>query len=105
MIADFLEINGWDTYYIGANAPSEAIIDAIEKNEAVIVAISVTLMPHIARAQQVISEIRKQYPDIKILVGGYPFKQDRDLFLKIGADGFALSAEEVNEIAFDLINE
>jgi len=43
MVADFFEMEGWDTYYLGANTPARDILDTIAKREADIVGISVTI--------------------------------------------------------------
>ena len=43
--------------------------------------------------------------DPKIIVGGYPFNIDNDLWNKVGADGQALDAETAIEIADNLVTE
>ena len=40
MVADFFEMDGWDTYYLGANAPASSIIAAIKENNATMVAVN-----------------------------------------------------------------
>jgi len=105
MVADFLDSKGWDTYYVGANTPTNAILDAIDKYKADLIAISVTLTPHINKAIEMIKEIRVAHPHVKILVGGYPFIQDPDLYKKIGADGYVKSAQEVHQKAISLFND
>lgn len=105
MVADFLEMDGWNSYYIGANAPVQAIMDALEENDADLLAISVTLAPHAQRAKELITLVREKYPDLAIMVGGYPFIQDPELWRKIGADGYAKSAMDVNECALKLVSK
>lgn len=104
MVSDFLEMEGWDTFYIGANAPAESVIKSIEDHQADLIAISVTLTPHIKEATELISALRSTHPSIKIMVGGYPFIQDPELYLKVGADGVARSAESTHEIALKLLD-
>ncbi len=105
IITDFLEMEGWQTYYLGANSPATAILSAIEQNKAQVLALSVTLSPHLKQARTLIETIRNNtaWP-VKIIVGGYPFKQDKELWKKIGADAYAESAETVHEQLSALFN-
>ncbi|WP_420316187.1 cobalamin B12-binding domain-containing protein [Ekhidna sp.] len=104
MISDFMEMDGWDTYYLGANTPTNAIIESIEKYNADLLALSVTLTPHVSNASEIIREVKRVHPSIKVIVGGYPFLQDEALWVRIGADGLAKSANEVNETALAILN-
>ncbi|UQD56712.1 B12-binding domain-containing protein [Flavobacterium sp. K5-23] len=104
IVADFLEMEGWNTYYLGANTPIIAIIEAIEEYKVDILAISVTMVPHVKNAKELIQEIReKSSREVKILVGGYPFHIDENLWIKIGADGFSKSAIDVHNTAIKLL--
>lgn len=105
MVSDFLEMEGWDTYYIGANAPTEAVVASLKEHKADLLAISVTLTPHVSKAIETIKEVRKLNNKVKIMVGGYPFIQDPELYQKVGADGVALSAENIHEIAYKIVSQ
>lgn len=104
MVADFFEMEGWDTYYIGANTPTESIIDTIEMHQADVLGISTTMLFHVKEVQNIINRI-KQTPSssgVKILVGGYPFNVTENLWQKVNADGYggdALQAiQEANRL-------
>lgn len=94
MVADFFEMEGWDTYYLGANVPAKSIIEAIELQQADILAISTTMISNIRATEQLLREIRASEAGkkIKILVGGYPFNLSPDLWQKLGADAYASNA-------------
>jgi methanogenic corrinoid protein MtbC1 len=96
MISDFFEMDGWDTYYMGANMPDANIITAVKEHRANILAISVTMPFYISKAEDLIKKIRSDdaLSSIKIIVGGYPFSLVPDLWKRIGADGAAKSARE-----------
>jgi signal transduction histidine kinase len=34
MVADFFELDGWDTYFLGANTPTDSILRAVEERRA-----------------------------------------------------------------------
>lgn len=94
MVADFFELEGWDTYYLGANMPAASVVDAVADHAADVLAISVTLTPHLGKAVEMIEAVRQQRPATKIMVGGYPFNVAHDLWRKVGADGYAANAAE-----------
>ena len=102
IVNDFLEMEGWDTYYLGANVPIEAIILSIKDHQPDLLALSVTLTPHIKQVIEIIHQVKNIFPTIKVMVGGYPFLRDSALAEKIGADGIALDARQAPEIAWKL---
>ncbi len=94
MVADFFELEGWDTYYLGANTPTESIIQSIEQHDAEVLTISATMTYHLDGVSELIRKIRAAITadDLKILVGGYPFKHDPQLWKRVNADGCAPDA-------------
>jgi methanogenic corrinoid protein MtbC1 len=91
MIADLFELNGWDTYYFGANTPQSSLINAIETYKPKIISISATMTYNISSVKELITKIRidKRFDDIKIMVGGYPFTLSNNLWSTVGADAFS----------------
>ncbi|MFP4418415.1 MAG: B12-binding domain-containing protein [Chitinispirillaceae bacterium] len=101
MITDFFELDGWDTYFLGANTPLESIIETAVQEKAHVVGISVTITYHISEAKRIIAAVRAR-PELaktKVLVGGYPFNLEPGLWKKLGADGSATSAREAIQTA------
>lgn len=98
-------MEGWDTYYLGANVPVEAIIHAIKDFAPDVLALSVTLTPHVKNTIDIIQKVKNIFPTLKIMVGGYPFIRDNTLAQKIGADAVALDARQAPQVALDLIND
>src|SRR5690606_1855997 len=47
MVTDFFEMDGWDTYYLGASMPDRQLIEALIEHNADVLAISVTLPTHV----------------------------------------------------------
>ena len=105
MVADFFEMDGWDTYYIGANSPSRSIIQSVKDRKATVVAISSTMCFHIPEVHSLIRALRES-PDtrgVKIIIGGYPFNIVPDLWKKVGADAYAGRADEAVALANRLV--
>ncbi|PAU92795.1 cobalamin-binding protein [Aliifodinibius salipaludis] len=101
MVTDFFEMEGWDTHYLGANIPDKHLIRSVKEKNADVLAISVTIPLHISAAKDLIQTLRdeSELDNVKIIVGGYPFKMIPDLWKKIGADGWAESADDAIETA------
>ena len=96
MVADFFEMDGWDTTYVGANAPAEDLLQILRKRRAGLLAISATMGWHVHTALALIERVRDA-PDlrhVKILVGGRPFSVAGSLWQQLGADGCASDARE-----------
>ena len=103
MVADFSEMEGWDTYYLGANTPVAAIVEAILERKATLLALSVTTSIHVGLAATAIEAVRAASPGVRILVGGYPFLVSPELWKRVGADGSASDAEEAVRAARELV--
>lgn len=106
MVADFFEMAGWDSHYLGANMPMGSIVQALRERNARILAVSATITAHVGRVAALIAAVRaepwEQPP--RVLVGGYPFNLVPDLWRKVGADAFASGAEEAVASAERLIS-
>jgi methanogenic corrinoid protein MtbC1 len=107
MVSDLLEMDGWQTYYLGANMPVPAVVEALVQRQADALAISATITYHVRDVESLIAAVRRT-PDcrrVKILVGGYPFKTDPDLWKIVGADGSATDAQAAILLANRLTNQ
>lgn len=107
MVTDFFEMEGWDTFYLGANCPAEDIIQELITRDADMLALSVTISHHIDTARALINKVRNsdRVSDITVMVGGRVFAVDEELWNDIGADVYAQDAEEAIEIANKFVQE
>jgi methylmalonyl-CoA mutase cobalamin-binding domain/chain len=105
MVADFFEMDGWDSYYLGANTPPAGVLASLRERPVDVVGISATMTFHVRRVASLIEQIRAAdlAYDVKVLVGGYPFNIAPDLWQEIGADGYAASAEHAVDLANQLV--
>lgn len=105
MVTDYFEMDGWDTYYLGANMPDKQLMDTLIEYKANLLALSVTLPIHVSKAAKLISKIRENsnLGNLKIMVGGYPFITNQDLWKRIAADGFAQNADQAIASANELV--
>jgi methanogenic corrinoid protein MtbC1 len=105
MVADLFELEGWDTYYLGANAPADTILQAVEAQRVDVLAISATMTFHVREVAALIDRVRRHEAsrDVTILVGGYPFNVAPGLWQEVGADGYARDAEQAVMLAQRLV--
>ncbi len=73
MVADLFEYHGWDSIYLGAAVPVEAIKSAAGEHRPDLVALSVTMPQHLPHCREAVKQLREQDPGIKIAVGGNAF--------------------------------
>ena len=107
MVADFFEMDGWDTYYLGANAPARSIVAAVEERNAQVLAVSATITAHVGAVAELIGAVRRGIGNrpLRIIVGGYPFNIEPELWKAVGADGSAADAAEAVAVARRLLPE
>ena len=106
MVTDFFEMEGWDTYYLGASNPIGGVIRYIQDIQPQFVAISATMTFHVSAVQEMVHQIKKSpgMPDnLKIMVGGYPFLVARQLWKQVGADAFATNALDAVNLANKMV--
>jgi methanogenic corrinoid protein MtbC1 len=105
MVTDFFEMEGWDTFYLGANMPADAVVDTVVRRKAQVLAISATISFNLRAVAELIQKVRAHpaCQHVKVLVGGHPFFIAPDLWRKMGADGTAPNAQEATRVAKRLV--
>jgi len=106
MVADFFELAGWDTFYLGADTPTLSVIETIAKTKADVLAISATLNSQVTKVRELITQVHLSTPasKTKIMVGGYPFNHNPNLWQELKADGYAENADLAVTIAEGMVN-
>lgn len=105
MVSDFFEMEGWSTYYLGANTPHSSVVAAVVEQRADVLGISATLPFHAEAVRDLIRAVRQEPAagSVKILAGGHPFNQDPGLWKTVGADGTAENAQLAIPLARRLV--
>ena len=104
MLADFLEMDGWNVTYLGANIPKEELLAILKEHKPFMVALSVATVFNLDNARQTIDAIKadKETGNIKIMLGGLAFNGMPLLWRDFGADGYAADAGKGTLSANDL---
>jgi len=105
MVTDLLDVQGWNTYYLGSDIPTQNVIRAVKDRKATMLVISATMSFNLDSVTNLIKAVRssKGCGDVKIMVGGRAFNISKHLWKVVGADGYASTAQEAVEIAEELI--
>ena len=100
MVADFFEMEGWNTYFLGANMPAYDIVETVLTHKVDVLAISASMPSNVIKTEDLISKVRSSHErDTKILVGGYAFNSAPSLYSQVGADYYAENAHAALTIA------
>jgi methanogenic corrinoid protein MtbC1 len=74
MVADIFELNGWDTWYLGANTPTGELIRLAHDINPHVIALSLSVYFHLTELSDMIQTIQKEYTKGAIIIGGQAFK-------------------------------
>lgn len=74
IVTHYMLLEGFDASYIGANMPKEEILTAIRAFHPDFIAMSVTNPYNIVITKQITDEIKRFFPEVKIILGGLAFK-------------------------------
>ena len=96
MLADIFEMEGWDTYHLGANMPVAALVDFVAQRQPNLVGLSATMSFHLEGVATIIKALREnqQTHKVKIVAGGRAFNREPGLWREIGANAHARDFEE-----------
>ena len=96
MVCDLLEMQGWDTTFLGSTVPSDSLAAMLRERRPDAVALSVSLASHVPRLARTVAELRDTLGEETpaIVVGGRPFMDQPSLASRVGADIVALDADQ-----------
>ncbi len=74
MVADVFEMNGWDSFYLGADTPAVELMRFIRRVNPDLVGLSLNLFYNIRNLEKMIKCIRDEFGLLPILIGGQAFR-------------------------------
>ena len=95
MVADLFENDGWDSIFLGAAVPEDAIMDSIRENNPDLITLSVSMPQHLMDCQALVEKIRKEFPDLRIAVGGNAFRSTHAIWKNWPVDIYTEDAREL----------
>ena len=95
IVADLFENHGWDSIFLGAAVPVDYIMDSVRENRPDLVTLSVSMPQHLMDCEKAVREIKKEFPEIRIAVGGKAFESTKEIWEKWPADIYSKDAREL----------
>ena len=95
IITDLFENHGWDSIFLGAAVPVDYIMDSVRENQPDLVTLSVSMPQHLIDCEKAVREIKDEFPDIKVAVGGKAFESTDDIWKKWPVDIYSKDAREL----------
>jgi len=95
LVSMMVEGNGWNVIDLGVDTPTEKFLNSIEQNPESIVGLSALLTTTMMNMEKTVEEIKKKYPQTKVMVGGAPLSEE--FAQKIGADAYSPDPQGVIE--------
>jgi methanogenic corrinoid protein MtbC1 len=106
MITDLLELEGWQTFYLGANTPALSVVEITREKKAQLLALSICLPTSGPALRELISIVKEQLGDrVRIVIGGYAISADPVYAASFGADGLAVNAAEAVAMMNSMVKE
>ena len=107
MVADLLELAGWDTIYLGGNVPVRGVVQTLVEHRVDLLAASATMTYHLPAVIDLIAAVRAEpaCSGVKVMVGGRLFDAEPGLWQRVGADGHAADAGDACRFADRLIEQ
>lgn len=104
-VSDRFEVEGWKAICLGSDTPSDEIASAVDTFSASLVLLSASMSTQLKSVRKAIDSIRSQNPDCRILIGGLAFRDAKELWKSMNADGYAEDADQALQIAAQLFPE
>jgi methanogenic corrinoid protein MtbC1 len=79
MLADSLDVGGYDIRFLGADVPLPDLQKAIEAEKPDVLALSVTMVFNLPSARKTIASVRARWPNLPIIVGGHACRRDPEV--------------------------
>jgi MerR family transcriptional regulator, light-induced transcriptional regulator len=96
IVADFLEMDGFDVRLLGANVPATSLAQRVDEYSPHLVALSATMAFHLPALEQAVARVRSsRHGHVPILVGGRAFGWSTVPAAKLDVQGFAKDADEL----------
>jgi len=74
MVADILELNGWDGHFLGANTSIEDVLQTIQQEQPDLVGLSLSILSNLGSLKRAIEAIKADFPNTEMILGGQAFR-------------------------------
>jgi methanogenic corrinoid protein MtbC1 len=105
ILADAFELAGWDVRYLGANTPTQSLVQLVRDERPNLVGLSASMPHHLRSARNVIACLRTELDEARpaVMLGGLAINQFSPLVTILGADATSPDARSAVEAATLLV--
>jgi len=93
MVCDLSQLDGWETYFIGANTPTNSGVQLLKQLQPAVVGVSMATLMALHNTRALITKVKEALPDTVVLAGGYAASLGKDIWKTFGADAYAADGE------------
>ena len=74
IVADYFELNGWDSYFLGSNTPDDAILNFLNEYRPDVLAISLSVFFNMNSLVRLVNKVHVKFPEVTVFLGGQAFR-------------------------------
>lgn len=86
LVADYLELGGFEVLYLGANVPTDDLLQLLRREPCDLLALSVTMSFNAPALRTTVGRVRVQWPSLPILAGGHALAWEPRLASEYGVE-------------------
>ena len=101
IIYSSLRASGFELIDLGNGLKSQDVIELVDKHKIKILLLSVLMLPSALRIKNLSAQLNER--NVKLIVGGAPFRFDQNLWKEIGADATGKNPTEALEIIHEMM--
>ena len=95
IVYSMLRAAGYNISDYGRIMAAEELKERIKNDQIQILLISVLMLPSALSIEKVSEDLKGLFPDLKFIVGGAPFRFDKNLWKEINVDAVATNSSEI----------
>lgn len=77
MVSDIFELNGWNSYFLGANTPCSETFELLDEKKPEVLGLSISMYLNLVRLIDMIDKVKDRYPDMTIIIGGQALEKTK----------------------------
>jgi methanogenic corrinoid protein MtbC1 len=100
MLADILEVNGFEVSFVGTNLPRQSVIDLVRATSPQVLGVSATMPFNVGAVGQLVRDVKSQLgaQAPRVVLGGRAFAHAPEIWKELGADAYARDLRDAIEV-------
>ena len=105
IVSTLVRSAGYPVKDLGLGADVERTLEFVRQEKIRILLVSVLMLPSALAVGELCQQLARQHPDVRVVVGGAPFRLDEGLAQRVGAHAVGRSASDIFDILLHLQKE